>query len=80
MHVAALAGPNVDLEAAVASLGPEGVKLHTLRRYYLGREPGNGLVFGYGDVDPAEIGRGLEALRRVLSAPFVIGQRHSQAD
>ena len=67
MHVAALATPGVDLEAAVARLGQEGVKLHTLRRYYLGAEPANGLVFGYGAVDPAEIARGLASLRQVLA-------------
>ena len=48
-------------------IGLDSVKLHTLRRYYLGAEPANGLVFGYGTVDPAEIARGLASLRRVLA-------------
>ena len=36
MHVAAFARGDVDLEAAVQALPPQGVKLHTLDRYYAG--------------------------------------------
>ena len=67
MHVAAMARDGVDLEPAVAALARQGVKIHTLERYSLG-EPREGLVFGYGAVDEAEIGRGLDLLRRSLAA------------
>lgn len=67
MHIAAWARPGVDLDAAVQALASCSVKIHTLGRYYLGRSPRPGLVFGYGAVDLPAIKRGLAALKGVLA-------------
>jgi GntR family transcriptional regulator/MocR family aminotransferase len=66
MHVAAWARDGVDLDRAVQAVAGRGVKLHTLRRYYLRQPSRPGLVFGYGAVDLARIGRGLAELRELL--------------
>ncbi|HEY2464234.1 MAG TPA: PLP-dependent aminotransferase family protein [Steroidobacteraceae bacterium] len=66
MHIAALANPGVDLEAAAHDLLQQQVKIHTLSRYFLGRQSQAGLVFGYGTVDLPEIRRGLSMLRKAL--------------
>jgi GntR family transcriptional regulator/MocR family aminotransferase len=66
MHIAAFARPGTDLEAVAQALLKSHVKIHTLSRYYLGREPRQGLVFGYGAVDLPEINRGLSLLREAL--------------
>jgi GntR family transcriptional regulator / MocR family aminotransferase len=68
MHVAALARSAVDLEAIVGALQRSDVRLHTLRRYYLGRPTESGLVIGYGAADPAQIARGMSLLRNLLRA------------
>jgi GntR family transcriptional regulator / MocR family aminotransferase len=65
MHIAALAHPAVDLEAAAAALQQQ-VRIHTLSRYFLGPQTQAGLVFGYGTVDLAEIRRGVSLLRKAL--------------
>jgi GntR family transcriptional regulator / MocR family aminotransferase len=66
MHIAALAQPALDLEAASASLLEQQLKIHTLRRYFLGPQTQVGLVFGYGTVDLTEIRRGMSLLRKAL--------------
>ena len=66
MHVAAWARSGVDLEAAVESLARASMKLHTLRRYFMGESTRQGLVFGYGAVDLVGIRRGLALLHAVL--------------
>jgi GntR family transcriptional regulator / MocR family aminotransferase len=66
MHIAALAGAAVDLEAVAEALLRQQVKIHTLSRYFLGPQTKTGLVFGYGTVDLPEIRRGVSALRKVL--------------
>jgi len=68
MHVAALARGGVDLDAAAQALLQSDVRLHTLRRYYLGRPQGSGLVIGYGAADLPQITRGMSLLRSVLLA------------
>jgi GntR family transcriptional regulator / MocR family aminotransferase len=63
MHITALARtPAVDLEEVTAELLTTDIKLHTLRRYYLGPQGRQGLVFGFGTVDRAGIALGLAAL------------------
>jgi GntR family transcriptional regulator/MocR family aminotransferase len=70
MHVTALARTTaVDLEKVAAGLLKNNVKLHTLRRYYLGPERTQGLVFGLGTTDLPDIGRGLSELYSAMSPP-----------
>ncbi len=69
MHVTAIAAPEIDVEAVAARATSEGVKLHSLARYHLGTASfknlgRQGLVFGLGAVDEAQIGQGLAVLRR----------------
>ena len=66
MHVSATALVPLDLEAAATALARHNVKMHTLSRYFLGPQTTNGLVFGYGTVDLAEIRRGMSMLSTVL--------------
>lgn len=66
MHVAAWARDGANLDGAARALASRGVKIHTLRRYYLGPPSRPGLVFGYGAVDVNQIERGLAALREAL--------------
>lgn len=64
MHITALArGSAIDLEELAAGVLSHDVKLHTLRRYHLGPERRQGLVFAFGTADVAAISRGLTALR-----------------
>jgi GntR family transcriptional regulator/MocR family aminotransferase len=66
MHIAALGCSGVDLEAVTQALLQQQIKVHTLRRYFLGPQTQSGLVFGYGTVDLPDIRRGLAILRKVL--------------
>jgi len=66
MHVAAIARVSLDLERAAENLLRHNVKIHALKRYYLGPLTRSGLIFGYGAVNIAEMNRGLSALRKVL--------------
>jgi GntR family transcriptional regulator / MocR family aminotransferase len=66
MHIAALSRAAVDLEAVSEALLQQQVKIHTLRRYFLGPQDKTGLVFGYGTVDLPEIRRGVSVLRKAL--------------
>ena len=66
MHVAAIAAPGFDVEAVAAQAASEGVKLHTLARYSLAGAPRQGLVFGLGAVDEAQIRQGMAVLRRAF--------------
>jgi GntR family transcriptional regulator/MocR family aminotransferase len=67
MHVAALARAPLDLERLSGRLARNQLHIHGLDRYYLGEGRSAGLVFGYGVVDPAQIRRGVGALRRSLA-------------
>jgi GntR family transcriptional regulator/MocR family aminotransferase len=66
MHVAATSRTALDLERVAEGLVADGVKIHTLNRYYLGPATQAGLIFGYGAPDVAQMNRGLRALRRAL--------------
>jgi hypothetical protein len=48
MHVAATARESVDLERLTDSLLRQDVKIHSLKRYFLGPPTHAGLVFGFG--------------------------------
>jgi GntR family transcriptional regulator/MocR family aminotransferase len=67
MHVAAIADPSLDVEAAAVRVARQGVRLHTLKRYHLGRPAWQGLVFGLGTADEAQIRDGLGVLREGLN-------------
>lgn len=69
MHVTAIAREGINLEPMVAQLAKAQVNVHSLRRYYSGRETQHGLVFGYGAVDLPQIRKGLGALRQVTGLP-----------
>jgi len=66
MHLAALARPGVEVEAAAEAVAGRGVRLHSLARYHLGAPTHRGLVFGFSVADEAEIGRGLDLLHETL--------------
>jgi GntR family transcriptional regulator/MocR family aminotransferase len=66
MHVTAVARAALNLEQVAAELARAQVNIHSLRRYYSGRETQQGLVFGYGAVDLPQIRKGLGALRKAL--------------
>lgn len=68
MHVTALAREPLDLEHIAAALAKAQVNIHSLRRYYLGRQTHHGLVFGYGAVDLPQIRKGLGQLRKILAS------------
>jgi GntR family transcriptional regulator / MocR family aminotransferase len=68
MHATALARPTVDVEKAANQVLGDGVKIHTLDRYYLGTPTRTGLVFGYGAADPAQLTLGIEKLCWALSS------------
>lgn len=55
--------PDVLVERAAA----EGIRLEALKGYALGRNAPNGLVFGYGLIEAARIGRAMERVARLLS-------------
>jgi GntR family transcriptional regulator/MocR family aminotransferase len=66
MHVAAVARGSLDLELVAEALLRRNVKIHTLSRYYLGPKTRQGLLFGYGAADLAQIRRGASLLRAAL--------------
>jgi GntR family transcriptional regulator/MocR family aminotransferase len=66
MHIAAAAAKPLGLDSVAQTLLRSNVKIHSLSRYYLGPAAIEGLIFGYGAVDHAEIKRGLAALRAAL--------------
>jgi GntR family transcriptional regulator/MocR family aminotransferase len=68
MHIAAIAHPQVNLEGATELLLRRNVKIHTLKRYFLGTQTRNGLIFGYGTVDVPQIRRGISLLRKTLQS------------
>jgi GntR family transcriptional regulator/MocR family aminotransferase len=66
MHIAAVGRTSVDLDRVAEELLHHNVKIHTLRRYYLGPPTRAALIFGYGAVDVPEMNRGLSLLRKAL--------------
>jgi GntR family transcriptional regulator / MocR family aminotransferase len=66
MHIAAVAAKTLDLERITATLIGSNVKIHSLKRYFLGPETTTGLIFGYGAVGLTDIERGLSVLHAEL--------------
>lgn len=67
-HTTAIARGPIDLQGLAEQLLHEGIKIHTLDRYFLGAPSRTGLVFGYGAAEPSQIARGLERLCQCLTA------------
>jgi GntR family transcriptional regulator/MocR family aminotransferase len=67
MHVTAAARPGVGLGALDTALRGSGVRLHTLSRYYLGKETRCGLVLGCAVADEAAIRQAVQRLRGALA-------------
>jgi len=65
MHTTAIARQGVDVESAAARVFSDGIKIHTLERYFVGEPTHTGLVFGYGAAEPT---LGIEKLCRALSS------------
>jgi GntR family transcriptional regulator / MocR family aminotransferase len=63
MHVAAVARPGVDTEAAAATALRAGVRIHTLSRYFCGEPDRSGMIIGYGVADLPQIAQGVRRLR-----------------
>lgn len=57
-----LADPGVDAGAVADGMARNGVKLHSLERYYLGTMDRKGFVFGFGALDPVQIRKDFELL------------------
>jgi GntR family transcriptional regulator/MocR family aminotransferase len=66
LHVAATGRRAHDFAAIAARARAAGVGVSPLRDYGLRPAAPHGLVFGYGAIDEAAIGRGLDALLRVM--------------
>lgn len=67
MHTTAIARPGIDVESAAVQVLDDGVRIHTLKRYYLGAPSRTGLVFGYGAAEPTQLALGIEKLCQALS-------------
>jgi GntR family transcriptional regulator/MocR family aminotransferase len=68
MHLAALSKTDISMERVTQMTRNEGVAIHTLDRYFLGERTLNGLVFGFGVTNEADIESGLHTLRRALES------------
>jgi GntR family transcriptional regulator/MocR family aminotransferase len=66
MHTTAMARPGVDVENAATRVLRDGIKIHTLDRYYVGAPTRDGLVFGYGAAGLDQLALGMEKLCQVL--------------
>jgi GntR family transcriptional regulator / MocR family aminotransferase len=79
MHIAALARPGVDAEAAAAAAMGMGLRIHSLSRYFLGEPDRSGMIFGYGVADLPQIALGLRRLREAFQADSRASRRaHSR--
>ncbi|MEO7054317.1 MAG: PLP-dependent aminotransferase family protein, partial [Rhizomicrobium sp.] len=67
MHTTAIARPGVDVETAAARVLSDGIKIHTLDRYFVGEPTRTGLIFGYGAAEPAQLALGIEKLCQAFS-------------
>jgi GntR family transcriptional regulator/MocR family aminotransferase len=67
MHLAALSTGPAPLDQITRELARHQIHVHDLSRYFLGPPTQSGLVFGFGVLEPAEIQKGIAALRRALS-------------
>jgi GntR family transcriptional regulator / MocR family aminotransferase len=75
MHVAAIARPGVDAEAAAAAALGMGLRIHTLSRYFLGEPDRGGMIFGYGVADLPQIAHGLRRLREAFQTDLPASAR-----
>jgi GntR family transcriptional regulator/MocR family aminotransferase len=66
MHLAAIAKPGVDGDALAQALARRNIRIHSLRRFYLGEPTADGLVFGYGAADESQLRRSLAMLHEAL--------------
>jgi len=66
MHVAATFRQTRDLERLTESVSEQGVKIHSLQRYFVGPPDRTGLVFGFGALGLQGIARGIRSLRDSL--------------
>jgi GntR family transcriptional regulator / MocR family aminotransferase len=66
MHVTTIAQGSTDLRRLTQDLLAQNIHLHTLERYYYGRQTLSGLIFGLGVADAGNIRSGLTALRRIF--------------
>jgi GntR family transcriptional regulator/MocR family aminotransferase len=69
MHVGVLARADVDADALADGLARRQVRLHSLRRYFLATQVRQGLVFGFGTADQAQLRQALHALQDILRQP-----------
>jgi GntR family transcriptional regulator/MocR family aminotransferase len=67
MHLAAASRVPLDLDAVTEALLKRNIRVHALRRYYLGRPMRDGLVIGYGAAGLSDITYGLTALSTILA-------------
>jgi GntR family transcriptional regulator / MocR family aminotransferase len=56
-----------DAEADAATASQQGVAVGTLTRFYAGPDTSNGLVIGYGGAPRAQVARGSQILRQILT-------------
>ena len=75
MHVAAIAKPGVDADAAAAAALEAGVRIHALSRYFLGEPDRSGMVFGYGVADLPQIAQGVRKLREAFRGALEVPRR-----
>ena len=66
MHITALSSGRIDLEQVSARCLERNINIHTLSRYYMGPKSADGLVFGYGALEPHQIRLGLTTLRELM--------------
>ena len=66
MHVCVITRAGVDADAVAAGLAQYKVRLHSLRRYFLGTPTQHGLVFGLGTADVPQLRQALHALQETL--------------
>ncbi|MHB8816433.1 MAG: aminotransferase-like domain-containing protein, partial [Steroidobacteraceae bacterium] len=75
MHVAAIAKPGIDADAAAAAALEAGVRIHALSRYFLGEPDRSGMVFGYGVADLPQIAQGVRKLREAFRGALEVPRR-----
>jgi GntR family transcriptional regulator/MocR family aminotransferase len=66
IQIAAFARQSTKCEHLAAQLAADGVRIHSLDRYYLGKERRDGFVFGLGTADTEALQRGLKKVQEVL--------------
>lgn len=67
MHIATLAGKGVDCERVSSTLARQGIKIHALDRYYLGKVTERGFVLSYATVGEEALTIAVDALLHELN-------------